>query len=243
MEIILFSEMMIPKDTSAISLLILGFVLGLWHAKDPDHLAAVSTIVSERKSLLSSTIIGGFWGIGHTISLLIVGILVIFLKLQISEKVEGYLEAGVGIMLVLLGLNALRKVFQSEKIHLHQHQHNGREHLHLHTHADEKAEENHHFLKFSPRAVLVGMIHGLAGSAAVMLLIIPTISSPVLALGYVLIFGIGSIGGMMIMSFMIGLPFHFTADKFLQFNKVIKVIAGIFSFGLGLFIIYEKIFA
>jgi sulfite exporter TauE/SafE len=98
-------------------------------------------------------------------------------------------------------------------------------------------------MRFSPRSVVIGMIHGLAGSAALMLLIVPTIESPTLALAYILIFGIGSIGGMMAMSFLIGLPFHFSAKKLVGLNKVIRLAAGIFSFGLGLFIIYEKLFA
>ncbi len=235
--------MEITAETSTIWILIIGFVIGLKHAVEADHLAAVSTIVAERKNVFSSTIIGGFWGIGHTLSLLIVGALVIFLKLQISESLEAKLEAIVGAMLVLLGLNALRKLFQKEKIHVHTHQHEGREHLHIHGHESEKREESHHFMRFSPRSIAIGMVHGLAGSAGLMLLIVPTISSPVVALSYILIFGIGSIGGMMIMSLLIGLPLHLTAGKFVALNKSILGLAGIFSLAVGVFIIYEKLFA
>ncbi len=229
------------SELTILSILIFGFLLGLKHAVEADHLAAVSTIVAERKNLLSSTIIGGFWGVGHTITLLIVGSLVIFLKLQISESLEAKLEAIVGIMLVVLGLNALRKLRRKQKIHIHSHEHEGHTHTHIHTHENEKNEETHHFLQFSPRSILIGMVHGIAGSAALMLLIVPTISSPTIAMLYILIFGIGSIGGMMLMSLLIGLPLHFTAGKFQIMNKVILGIAGIFSFGLGLFIIYEKL--
>lgn len=109
--LLFFSETVLPKDASTLTILFLGFALGLQHATEADHLAAVSTIVSERKNLLSASIIGGFWGVGHTISLLIVGALVIFLKLQISENLEMRLEAVVGLMLVILGLNVLRKGF------------------------------------------------------------------------------------------------------------------------------------
>src|SRR5687768_11199889 len=108
--------MEITTETSTIWILIFGFIIGLKHAVEADHLAAVSTIVAERKNVFSSTIIGGFWGVGHTLSLLIVGALVIFLKLQISESLEARLEAIVGGMLVLLGLNALRKLWQKEEI-------------------------------------------------------------------------------------------------------------------------------
>lgn len=239
----LFSETPLPADATVLTILLLGFLLGLQHATEADHLAAVSTIVSERKNLLSASIIGGFWGIGHTISLFVVGALVIFLKLGISESLEAKLEAAVGTMLVILGLNVLRKIFfGKEKVHLHTHTHDGHTHTHIHAHKHETAEESHHFMKFSPRSVIIGMIHGLAGSAALMLLIVPTIDSPVVALSYILIFGIGSILGMMVMSFLIGLPFHFTAANFINLNKIIRFAAGVFSFGLGLSIIYEKLF-
>src|SRR4051812_10905173 len=109
--LILLSDTNLPQNASTISILLLGFALGLQHATEADHLAAVSTIVSERKNLFSASIIGGLWGVGHTVSLFLVGALVIFLKLQISESVEARLEAAVGLMLVLLGLNALRKLF------------------------------------------------------------------------------------------------------------------------------------
>lgn len=241
--LLFFSEMPLPQDASVLTILLLGFALGLQHATEADHLAAVSTIVAERKNLLSASIIGGFWGLGHTISLFIVGALVIFFKLQISESLEAKLEAIVGVMLVVLGLNVLRKIFfGKEEIHFHKHSHGEITHTHLHKHSAENGEESHHFTRFSPRSVLIGMIHGLAGSAALMLLIVPTIESLVVALAYILIFGIGSISGMMLMSFLIGLPFHFTAKNLFNLNKIIRFAAGIFSFGLGLFIIYEKLF-
>jgi high-affinity nickel permease len=233
--------MEITPETSTIWILIFGFIIGLKHAVEADHLAAVSTIVAERKNVFSATIIGGFWGVGHTISLVLVGSLVIFLKLQISETVEARLEAIVGGMLVLLGLNALRKLFQKEKIHLHAHEHAGREHVHLHGHESEKSEESHHFMRFSPRVIAIGMIHGLAGSAGLMLLVVPVISSPAIAIAYILIFGIGSIGGMMVMSLLIGLPLHLTAGKFAVLNKSILGLAGIFSLSWGAYIIYEKL--
>ena len=232
--------MEITPELSTFSILVIGFVLGLRHAIEADHLAAVSTIVSEKKSIFTASIVGGMWGVGHTISLFAVGLVVIFLKLQISESVEAKLEGAVGIMLVLLGLNALRKLFQSDKIHVHAHEHDGRQHLHIHTHVDEKAERSHH--RFSPRSVAIGMVHGLAGSAALMLLIVPTIPSPWVAMVYILIFGVGSIGGMMVMSLLIGLPFHFTANRFDVLNKGIRLCAGVFSLGLGGFIVYEKFF-
>src|SRR5258707_11193143 len=96
----------------AFSILALGFVLGLKHAVEADHLAAISTIGSERRSLLSSSLVGALWGLGHTISLMIAGIAVILLRFQISERTSKTLELGVGIMLVGLGINALRKLIR-----------------------------------------------------------------------------------------------------------------------------------
>lgn len=233
--------MELTPELSTFSVLLIGFVLGLHHAIEADHLAAVSTIVAEKKGLFTASLVGGMWGVGHTISLFAVGTLVVFLKLQISESTEAKLEAVVGGMLILLGLNALRKLFSVEKIHVHTHEHGKREHVHIHAHGPEQAEGRHH--RFSPRSILIGMVHGLAGSAALMLLVVPTIASPALALLYILIFGIGSIGGMMAMSFLIGLPLYFTAGRFLILNKGIRLAAGVFSLGLGGFIVYEKLVA
>lgn len=218
----------------------IGFVFGLYHAIEADHLAAVSAIVSEHKNVLTASIIGGFWGFGHTISLFIVGALVVFAKLQISEGTEAMFEGIVGIMLVLLGLNAIRKIFTAEKIHAHTHEHDGHEHTHLHIHQDEKAEKSHH--RFAPRSVLVGMIHGLAGSAGLMLLVLPTIPSPAVALLYIAIFGVGSIAGMMIMSVLMGLPLQITADRFIAVNKGIRFLAGAFSLVWGALLVNEKLF-
>lgn len=228
------------SELTTLSVLGLGFVLGLWHAKDPDHLAAVSTIVAEKKNLLTSMLIGGFWGIGHTLSILVVGALVIFLKFQISEATETRLEGLVGVMLVVLGLNAIRKLFKASKIHVHTHEHQGIEHTHVHVHGKESEEVTHHFRKFSPRSIAIGMVHGLAGSAGVMLLVLPTIETPAVALLYIVIFGIGSIVGMMLMSLLIGLPIHITAGKFTGLNKTILGGSGVLSLCLGVFIIYEK---
>ena len=227
---------------STFTVLGLGFLLGLKHATEADHLAAVSTIVTTRRRLFSSAIVGGLWGLGHTISLVAAGIFVLLLDFEISEKIERMLEFGVGVMLVLLGLNVLQKIVRGGTLHFHSHEHGGREHVHPHLHEPGKADKpnTHHGLSFSPRAVIIGMVHGLAGSAALMLLVIPTIDSRPLGLLYIVIFGIGSIGGMMLMSFLVGLPFQITALRFNRFNLLLQCVAGLVSVSLGLYIIYEK---
>jgi sulfite exporter TauE/SafE len=227
---------------STFGILGLGFFIGLKHATDSDHLAAVSTIVTEQKSLWSSAFIGGVWGLGHTISLFVAGILVLLLDFQISARTEQMLEFGVGVMLILLGLNVLRKIISGGQLHFHTHEHgtHAHAHPHLHEHSEQDAPNTHHGFKFSPRALLIGMVHGLAGSAALMLPIIPTIDSKAVGLLYIVIFGIGSIGGMMLMSLLVGLPFIFTALRFNRFNFILQSVAGLVSVGLGLRIVYEK---
>lgn len=220
----------------------LGFFLGLKHATEADHLAAVSTIVTRRESLLSAALVGGLWGVGHTISLIAAGIFVLLLDFHISENTERMLESCVGLMLVVLGLNVLRKIIAGDTLHFHSHEHGSHTHVHPHIHFREENRTDHsHFRHgLSPRALIIGMIHGLAGSAALMLLVIPTIGSKLAGLAYILIFGIGSIGGMMLMSFFVGLPFIFTASRSRSFNVALQAVAGAVSMGLGVMIVYEK---
>src|SRR5215213_5934907 len=135
-------------QTSTFAVLALGFFLGLKHAVEADHLAAVSTIVSERKSLWSSALVGGIWGLGHTISLILAGIFILLLNFKISEQTERMLEFGVGIMLLFLGLNVFRKIIKGGNIHFHAHEHGSRKHVHPHLHEVEKVDEkdSHHGL-------------------------------------------------------------------------------------------------
>ncbi len=220
-----------------------GFLLGLKHATEADHLAAVSTIVSERKSIWSSAFIGGIWGLGHTIALFIAGVFVVLLDFEITAQTERILEFCVGIMLVLLGANVLRKLIRGARLHFHAHKHGSHVHAHPHIHASCDAPHTHHGFSFRPKALIVGMIHGLAGSSALMLLVIPTIESRAVGLLYILIFGAGSIGGMMLMSFLVSLPFQLTEKKFNRLNYFLQSVAGLVSVGLGLFIVYEKAIA
>lgn len=226
---------------SAISILSLGFVLGLKHAVEADHLAAVSTIASERRSVLSSSLVGALWGLGHTISLMIAGTAVIVLHFQITERTSQALEFCVGLMLVGLGVNALHKLAKGGHLHVHVHEHGG--HLHAHPHIHEKARQDephtHHGLRFGARPLLIGMVHGLAGSAALMLLVLAAISSSLVGLLYIVVFGVGSIGGMMVMSTLFALPAQFTANRFTRANFALRGLAGLFSLSFGLFMVYQ----
>lgn len=230
--------------TSAPMILGLGFFLGLKHATEADHLAAVTTIVSGRGSIWNSALVGGLWGLGHTISLFVAGVFVLLLNFQISERTERILEFCVGLMLTILGLNVIRKLINGGKLHFHSHEHGGREHVHPHMHEAEQDEAStHHGLSLSPRALFIGMVHGMAGSAALMLLVIPTIESRAVGLIYIVVFGLGSIGGMMLMSLLVSLPFRLTVSKFERTNRFMQVAAGVISISLGLWIVYEKGFS
>ena len=229
------------SQPTTISVLSLGFVLGLKHALDADHLVAVTTIVSEKRGLFSSAIIGAVWGLGHTAALLAVGIVVLLLQTQIPERVAQTMEFAVAIMLVLLGANLLRKIFLGKELHMHAHQHGGHFHAHPHVHERAEADEphTHHGLQVSGRPFFIGLVHGMAGSAALMLLVLATIPSPIIGLLYIAIFGIGSVGGMLLMSAAISLPFAFTANKFLRLNFAVRALAGVFSIAFGIFMMYE----
>lgn len=226
---------------SILSLLGLGFVLGLKHALDADHLAAVSTIATEKRSVLSSSLIGMWWGLGHTISLLIAGVLVMLLHVQIGPHAEMALEFCVGIMLIVLGVNALRKLIRAGTVHMHAHEHAG--HWHVHPHVHEKktsdAPHTHHGLRAGARPLLIGMVHGMAGSAALTLLVLATISSTMVGLLYIAIFGVGSIGGMTIMSALFALPSKLSAQRFNKLNLLFRGIAGVASLVLGAFTVYH----
>jgi nickel/cobalt transporter (NicO) family protein len=228
------------NTTSALGVLIVGLSLGLRHALDTDHLAAVSAIVSERKNWFSSLLIGGLWGVGHTASLLIAGVAVILLRFEIG-RYEKPLEFCVALMLIVLGANVLYKLARGGRVHLHEHSHAGRRHIHPHLH-DDKPEpvHSHHGLKLGVRPMIIGMVHGLAGSAALMLSVLVTIKgSTALAFAYIIIFGAGSIGGMMVMSLILSLPIHLTAGYFTKANLAVRALAGCFSLGFGLLMAYE----
>ncbi len=232
-------ELETTTTASAAGILLLGLVIGLQHAMDADHLAAVSAIVSERKNLFSSMLIGGVWGVGHTASLLLAGIGVILLRIRI-EKYEKPLEFCVALMLIGLGANVLYKLTRGGKIHLHGHAHGARTHFHPHVHGTgHEPEQSHHGLRLNLRPLIIGMIHGLAGSAALMLAVLAKIKSVPLQFAYIAIFGIGSIGGMMVMSLILSLPIRLTADHFTRTNWAMRALAGVFSLGFGLFMAYE----
>lgn len=212
----------------------LGLLLGMKHALDADHVVAVSTIVTENRRLWHSSLIGAFWGLGHTFTLLLVGIAILVLKLSIPKRLALGFEFAVGIMLVILGLLVVRQLWRG-RWHLHRHEHQQKTHLHWHSH-QETPEHDHVHLPY--RALFVGMVHGLAGSAALMLLVLATIPSVWQGVLYILVFGAGSIGGMMVITTAISLPFLWAA-RIEGARRAVTALAGVVSVSLGLAVMYE----
>lgn len=210
----------------------LGLLLGMEHALDADHVVAISTIVSKSRSLLRSLFIGILWGIGHTATLLVVGLLVLYLRIPVPQWVAFSAEMGVGLILVLLGLQILWK-HNKRRIHAHFHRHSDTVHIHFHAHGTTEAHTHEHEGPHGRTPLLVGAVHGLAGSAALMLLVLSTIRSPLIGGFYILMFGLGSILGMLAVSALIGLPFLLTLGRFQRLHAGARVLAGVLSIAVG----------
>jgi hypothetical protein len=247
---------------SGLAILAIGFFLGMRHATDPDHVIAVSTIVSRERSLSKAALIGALWGLGHTITIVLVGAAIILFNVVIPIRMGLTMEFAVGLMLILLGILNLSGVTKwlSEKFspahpqitgeHAHLHDHNSHVHYHWHSHAP--AREHHADslpapkwlgnavsrlgLFHSLRPLLIGIVHGLAGSAAVALLVLSTIHDPRWGVFYLLIFGIGTIAGMMLITAALALPFSYAGTRFGWLNRGLIVGSGVLSLAFGLYI-------
>lgn len=193
---------------SLISILGLSFLLGIRHATDADHLVAINTIVSsQKKGILDSALVGIWWGIGHSVTVTLVGIPIILFSFVVPQSVEVFLEFLVGLMLVILGLFNLR---------------------HRHPHPQ----------KFRP--LIMGFVHGLAGSTAIALLILSTIHNVNLAIFYLFIFHIGVISGMMLVTLGIGASLAVAKRKSANLNHYLVPLSGVLSLIFGLYIMYQN---
>ena len=237
-------------DSPALIALGLGFLLGLKHATDADHVVAVSTIVSEYRNAWRGIWIGASWGLGHTTPLLIVGTGILLLKGAVADQYEGFapiLEFGVGIMLVLLGLQVFWKLRRGN-LHMHEHMKEEKPHVHIHSHDPEEEiveKTAHHFFNpgkpfFRLKSYLVGTVHGLAGSAAVMLAVLATdaVSSFWIGVWYILLFGFGTILSMGVLTLLIGIPFA-VSGQFQRINTAIAGVAATLSIALGGLLMYK----
>jgi ABC-type nickel/cobalt efflux system permease component RcnA len=232
-------------DVSLAATLGLGFLLGIRHALEPDHIVAVAALVSQYRRLSVSCLLGVFWGLGHSTALLIAGATVIALKLTISPRVERGLEMSVALVLILLGGRVLLRTFRGTVVHRHTHSHGESTHRHLHFHAHDHPPGDHtqpshvHLIDLGARPFLVGLLHGMAGTAAIMLLVASTLSSAMAGVAYIAVFGLGSTIGMLVLSGVIGLPFVMTSSRSAHIQRVVQGTAGAASLLFGVFLVWR----
>jgi len=223
--------------------LVAGFVIGLFHAFEPDHVVAVATQNSKstqksslsffkqiRSGAIKSSILGALWGAGHTSSLVLVSLLIFVFSMNIPNEMFSNFEFGVGVMLVILGVfTYLNRRLVGEK-HIHTHTHDDLVHTHPHTH--DKVHSHGH------KSYIIGCIHGLAGSGSLVVLALSTLHDLQTILSFILVFGIGSIVGMMLVSSAIGLPFSLSVYSD-RINKILRYLVGSISIIIGIDILYN----
>ena len=229
------------EDVSLTGILLLGLILGVRHAFDADHLAAVMTLVTRGVSLRRSWIVGTVWGLGHTTALLIAAVIVLAVGAKIPERVALYLELGVAAMLIFLGARVLYRMIRGRITHMHTHRHGERVHVHPHQHRPSQdhaaAVSDHHGT--GRQSYVIGLMHGMAGSAALLLVAVADGGNAAQTLLYVLTFGIGSIGGMLAMSTLLTAPFTWTVRRLPAVNEFLRGVAGVGSIAVGLVLAYE----
>lgn len=235
------------------SILTFGFLLGMRHATDPDHVIAVTTIVSRERSLARSAWIGAFWGMGHTLTILLVGAAIILFNLVIPPRLGLGMELAVGFMLIALGAVNVLSIARPRPAPPLRHEADApHRHSHLHSKAaGEDAHAAHHMpLEYMDRSfgqvrlyqyirpLAIGVVHGLAGSAAVALLVLTTIRDPYWGVGYLFVFGVGTIAGMMLITMSLASTFHFVGRS-RRFSRGLAAASGVLSLAFGLAVAYQ----
>jgi ABC-type nickel/cobalt efflux system permease component RcnA len=230
-----------------LAILGLGFLLGMRHALEADHVAAVSSIAARRTDIGDIVRHGLTWGLGHTLTLFVFAGAAILLGHAIPQSWSRPLETAVGIMLVGLGAHVLWRLWR-DRVHFHHHSHgDGTVHLHAHSHAREAPNEtvphvrarHEHVHGFRWRTLLVGLMHGMAGSAALLVLAVTQAASPAIGLGYVALFGIGSMIGMGALSSVIALPLAVSARWLTSANRGLQGAVGVVTIAIGIMTIVE----
>jgi len=220
-----------------IPILLLGLLVGMKHALEADHVAAVATLATRSASLGERVKLAGMWGLGHAGTLMLFGGTVLALGVSLPDRVARTFEGVVGLMLVALGLDVLRRL-RRRGVHFHRHRHgDGRQHLHAHAHdsgtAPAGAHDHEHARGLPLRALLVGTMHGLAGSAALVLLSLELTRSTAQALLYLAAFGIGSVAGMAALSLAISLPLRVASGRFGTAWRLVEGALGVVTVALG----------
>jgi len=222
-------------STSLLAISALGFFLGMRHATDPDHVVAITTIVARQRSIKSAAVIGGIWGLGHTLTILAVGGAIILFTWVIPPRVGLSMELSVGVMLIVLGIMNLSGM--SDAIREKRVTKRAAEPDRPVAWLDRRLGGVHLYQLVRP--LVIGVVHGLAGSAALALLVLTTIGSSAWSLLYLLVFGVGTIVGMMLITAAIGIPFASTGRHSSRLNAGLRIAAGLVSLGFGLFLAYQ----
>jgi high-affinity nickel permease len=225
------------------SAVVLGFVLGLRHALDPDHVVAVSTIVTAEPSWRRSSLIGSFWGLGHATSLLALGGIIVAFRINITELAARRLEIIVAVMLVGLGLYAIGSARVGFRLHAHPHKHDGQEHAHLHAHRAhaQPVHQHVHPLRFGLRPYAIGLVHGVAGSGGLALLVMATAKTATAGLLYMMALAIGSMVGMSILSALLTLPLSALRARYRTLHLRFQYLSGVGSVAFGLWLFSEHL--
>ncbi len=200
---------------TVLSIIALGFFLGMRHATDPDHVVAITTIVSREHSVSRAAWTGAVWGLGHTVTIVLVGGAIILFNVVIPARLGLLMELSVGLMLVVLGVMNVTNTTHAPKNWLLQTQ------------------------TSVSRPLVVGIVHGLAGSAAVALLVLTTIRTPAWAIAYLLVFGLGTVLGMVVVTTLIAMPFAYTSREYSITNRRLQMATGVISIGFGILLTYK----
>lgn len=228
-----------------LEVLFLGFLIGLRHALEADHVAAVASLASAERSLRRIVAHGVVWGIGHTATLLAVGGTVVLLGVSMPERLANWLEFAVGVMLIGLGAWVLARLAR-DRIHFHTHRHAGdAAHFHAHSHAgdDRPHDSISHHHDHPPglpwRSFFVGVMHGMAGSAALLLLTAASFTTAPLGLLYIALFGVGSVAGMAALSVVIAVPMRYSAKALSGSRHALQAVIGGATVALGAVMVYQ----
>jgi high-affinity nickel-transport protein len=228
---------------AVLSLTLFGFFLGMRHATDPDHVIAVSTIVSRQPTIRGALLIGSLWGVGHTVTIVAVGGAIILFTVVIPPRLGLSMEMAVALMLIVLGMWNLTGFLEQIRGLLHSHSSGLGSEQHGHDEQRQVAWLDRRLggLGFCQvlRPLLIGLVHGLAGSAAVALLVLALIKNPWWAVAYLVLFGIGTIAGMMLITAATGAMLAYASARSSRAERYLRVASGLLSLGFGLFLVYQ----
>jgi high-affinity nickel-transport protein len=246
-------------DAALGSAMLLGLLFGMQHATDPDHVVAVATIVARTRRFGAGALVGAFWGVGHTVTVTTVGVAIVVFHAAVTPRLALSLEMVVALMLVGLGVARILWVLRDSDpvpvahlgephghedgpaLHSHVHAHAGAVHRHPHVHPPARLLRALQTVGLAQalRSTLVGLVHGLAGSAAVALLVLSTIRGSAAAIAYLLVFGVGTILGMTAITGLLSLPFTLHAPRLERARRALALATGALSLAFGLYLAFQ----